>query len=211
MDGPALSYRMNMLRDGLEDWEMFLVGVDLGAEDYVRAQVDRAYTQFGAHCVDGSYDIENPPWAIDDRVMMDARRNVGRKIQHLLQPELYPDPEDPPAPVEPVAEPVAEPMTEAEPEAVTEPGTEAVTEAVAAQDVAAPETSPADIGGAPEIAPTPAAGGGDSGGSGCAAGRGPAGAPWLLLLALLVVARRSRVGYSAPPSTCATTRRISAV
>ena len=98
LDGPILSYRLKQIRDGLEDWEMFRLAVDLGAEDFTRAQVERAYTRFGDFFLEDCdhelyYCPEEQPWTLDEAVLADARAQVAAKIQHLLDPDTYPDPE----------------------------------------------------------------------------------------------------------------------
>ena len=92
LDGPVISFRMKQIRDGLEDWEMFLRAKELGVGEYTRAQVSTAYTAFG-QVVDENFDIKNPPWTLDEEVLLTARRNIAHKIQHTLYPDLYPDPE----------------------------------------------------------------------------------------------------------------------
>jgi len=49
MDGPALSYRMKMIRDGLEDWELFRMTEEQGGGPWVRTQIARAPTGASAH------------------------------------------------------------------------------------------------------------------------------------------------------------------
>jgi len=100
MDGPALSYRMKMIRDGLEDWELFRMTEEQGGGPWVRTQIARAYRRFGARFGPGYYDPEDPPWTLDDQVLHDARRQIAAKLLHLLHPEQYVDPEggDPPDP-----------------------------------------------------------------------------------------------------------------
>jgi len=97
IDGPVVSYRMKQIRDGFEDWEMFILASSLGAEEYVLEQVSTAYTAFGAPLLD-EFDYENPPWTLDENVLFQARENVALKIQYLLNPDLYPDPEPQPEP-----------------------------------------------------------------------------------------------------------------
>jgi len=100
IDGPVVTFRLKQIRDGLEDWEMFRLAEDLGAEAFTRQQVERAYTRFGYPPVvtscesDLLYCPEGPePWTLDDAVLLDARAQVARKIDHLLDPDRYPDPE----------------------------------------------------------------------------------------------------------------------
>jgi len=100
IDGPVPSYRLKEIRDGLEDWEMFRIAVDLGAEDYVRAQVARAYTRFGSflitNCSDPTdYCPDDQPWTLDETVLADVRHDVAQKILFLLHPNEYTDPEAP--------------------------------------------------------------------------------------------------------------------
>lgn len=73
LDGPIISYRMKQTRDGLEDWKMFLLASALEIEDYTRQQVSTAYTAFG-QVVDENFDIKNPPWTLDEEVLLAARR-----------------------------------------------------------------------------------------------------------------------------------------
>ena len=101
IDGPIVSYRMKQIRDGLEDWELFIMADDLGAGDYVRSQIGRVYTRFGdfawEDCAsEGLFCPERPPWSLDGDMLIDARNNVALKIQYLLHPETYADPETAP-------------------------------------------------------------------------------------------------------------------
>ena len=100
VDGPIASYRLAQIRDGLEDWELFTLAEDLGAGDYARAQVERAYRQFGTapreNCDDPlAYCDEDPPWTLDQQVMLDARWKVASKVAFLMDPDTWPDPEAP--------------------------------------------------------------------------------------------------------------------
>ncbi len=96
--GPVPSYRLKQIRDGLEDWEMFRMAAGLGAEDYVRKQVRRAYTRFGDFFLVSCsqkyfYCPEEQPWTLDERVLLDARDLVARKVMHLLNKTRHLDPE----------------------------------------------------------------------------------------------------------------------
>ena len=98
VDGPILSYRLKQVRDGFEDWEMFRLAVDLGAEDFTRSQVERAYTRFGDFFLEDCdqdlyYCPEDQPWTLDEAVLADARAQVAAKIQFILFPDEYDDPE----------------------------------------------------------------------------------------------------------------------
>lgn len=92
MDGPAVSFRMKQIRDGLEDWEMLILADRLGGGDFARAQVDTVYRKFGAP-LDENFDRENRPWEMDDEPVLAARRRIAAKVQYLLHPDEYDDPE----------------------------------------------------------------------------------------------------------------------
>ncbi len=97
IDGPVVSYRMKQIRDGLEDWEMFRLATSLGGGAWVREQIARAYTRFGAffvsNCNDvGDYCPSQQPWTLDASVVADARHQVAAEILHLLHPDQYADP-----------------------------------------------------------------------------------------------------------------------
>jgi len=159
VDGPAVSYRLKQVRDGMEDWELFLVARELGAEAYVQAQVRRAVRAQGAPLND-DFDDANRPWDLDDSVVSDARRMIALKVQFLLNPTKYADPE--PTPTPDVVESAETLPDEALPEAA-EPAPDAV--------------EPATDAGTD---PGPASGGS----SGCAsAPRAAPAAAWLPVLA----------------------------
>jgi hypothetical protein len=94
IDGPVVSYRMKQIRDGLEDWEMLNLAAKLGAKEYARKQVSTVYESFGENFTD-AFDIDNPPWTLDEKKLFEARKNIALKIQYLLHPEKYEDPEKP--------------------------------------------------------------------------------------------------------------------
>ncbi|MEW6435000.1 MAG: glycoside hydrolase domain-containing protein [Myxococcota bacterium] len=96
LDGPVVSYRLKQVRDGLEDWELFRLATRLGAEAFARQQVRRAYARFGDFFLEDCRDPklhcpERQPWTLDEDVLLDARRQVALKVQHLV----HPDPEAP--------------------------------------------------------------------------------------------------------------------
>lgn len=127
LDGPVVSYRMKQIRDGLEDWEMFLLATELGGEEYTRQQVSRAYSAFGAPLTD-KFDIQNPPWTLDENVVLDARTQIALKVQYLNHPDLYVDPEAPAV----VEEEPVEPNPEVGPEH-------------AESDLVSQDTTPSDL------------------------------------------------------------------
>ncbi len=102
IDGPIVSYRMKQIRDGLEDWEMFITLDKLGGRDYAKKQVSRAYTQFGNFFIEDceiekDYCPDREPWTLDENVLLDARKKIAEKILYLKYPTKYPDPEAPAA------------------------------------------------------------------------------------------------------------------
>ena len=178
LDGPVVSYRTKQVRDGLEDWEVFILGAELGAEEYVREQVSRAYTKFGTS-LDFNYDPAHPPWTLDESVLLDARYNIAAKVQYLTHPDLYEDPEEPETSPEEEPEPAPDSADTVEPgaEEVGEPLVEISAEVLPGQDSATADTS---------SGPEPATAG-KSGG--CAAGpSGPGASPAIVLLLTLVLA-----------------------
>jgi len=127
IDGPVVSFRMKQVRDGLEDWEMLIMASELGAEAWVREQVGSVYRKFGEP-LDDAFDISDPPWTLDEDALHTARRNIALKIQYLLHPDEYDDPESSPVPepeswwgegmidlasIDDVTGPEAEPMSDA--------------------------------------------------------------------------------------------------
>jgi hypothetical protein len=190
MDGPAVSLRLKEIRDGMEDWELFRIADALGGGGYARAQVERAFTAFG-HPLDDTFDDANRPWALDDSVMEDARRNIVLKIQYLQHPDEYADPEPPAADGVESAEAAdaadaADVPAEAAAEAVAEPSPDAVGPAPdAVADTASPHDVPvaSDVAAADSRADVAAVAA--SGGGGCVAGHASsAGSSGLFLLAL---------------------------
>jgi len=165
MDGPVFSLRMKQIRDGLEDWEMFILASSLGAEEYTRQQVARVHRKFG-ELIDEDFDIDDPPWTLDEHELLDARRQVARKIQYLLHPDLYEDPEASPVLLE---EPAIEPMAEAAD--LTELSPDALAPPESVSDCTDSESEPQ---------PTPA-----GKASGCHAGDNPGPLSLVILLAAL--------------------------
>ncbi|MBI5529359.1 MAG: DUF4091 domain-containing protein [Deltaproteobacteria bacterium] len=100
IDGPIVSYRMKQIRDGFEDWELFRMAESLGAGDFARQQVGRAYRRFGDFfAVDcdarGSYCPDRQPWTLDESLLLEVREKIALKVQYLLHPDRYDDPEAP--------------------------------------------------------------------------------------------------------------------
>ncbi len=98
IDGPIGSYRLAQIRDGLEDWELFLLAEQWDVGDYARAQVERAYRQFGTapreNCDDPlAYCDDDPPWTLEEELLLEVRWNVASKVAWAIDPGTWPDPE----------------------------------------------------------------------------------------------------------------------
>ena len=83
IDGPIPSYRLKMIRAGLQDWALFQLAAQRGLGAYARAQVARAYGQLG-----GCTECGGPPpvngsfyWSTDDALMMGIRHNIALAIE----------------------------------------------------------------------------------------------------------------------------------
>lgn len=79
IDGPIVSYRLKMIREGLEDWELFRLIEKRQRDDpeFLREQVGLAYRQLGIRR--DYYDPLNPPWTLDDAVLYDIKAKI---LQH---------------------------------------------------------------------------------------------------------------------------------
>ncbi len=186
IDGPVTSLRLKQIRDGLEDWELFRIATTLGGEGFTRTQVARAYRRLGAP-LDDAFDPASRPWTLDDGELLDARQQVALKVQYLLHPDRYEDPETPTPPETEADAGADEAAGETGPEATPEAAPEATPDAVqpeageVAQDAEAAE-------------PVPEAKGGGSDGCSAGATGGPAGFLAMLLPALVALRRRARRG-----------------
>ena len=155
IDGPVVSYRLKQIRDGLEDWELFLLAEELGAGDVVRAQVDTVYRDFG-DLLNADFVPSDPPWTLDAGALLAAREQVALKVQHLTHPERYPDPEAPepgPEVVGPEDPPTAEPMPEEAQDTVTAPETASGAEIIAGADTGTEQTKSGGCTASPHPAP----------------------------------------------------------
>lgn len=125
IDGPITSYRMKQIRDGLEDWELFIMADKAGLGDWLRTEIGRAYTKFGTpfyeDCsIEGAYcPAKGEPWTLDENVLLDVRKRVASKLQFTLHPDKYKDPDEPDEPDE---EPLPNEDIIATPEDCIEPG-----------------------------------------------------------------------------------------
>jgi hypothetical protein len=94
IDGPIPSYRLKMIRAGLQDWALFDLAEQYGLKAYARAQIEQAYSQLGgcswAGCpppVNGSWY-----WKWDDATLASARHNIAQAIinaQAMLTHHVY--------------------------------------------------------------------------------------------------------------------------
>ncbi len=103
IDGPVVSFRMKQIRDGLEDWELFIMAEKAGIGDWTRQEVSRAYRRFGdftdLDCTKEYYYCpDDEPWTMDESVLLDVRARVAAKLLFTMYPERYPDPDAPPIP-----------------------------------------------------------------------------------------------------------------
>jgi hypothetical protein len=85
IDGPIPSYRLKMVRAGLQDWALFILAERRGVGDYARAQVAQAYTQLGG-CWWQGCNIPGFYWKWDDATLSQIRRNIAQAI--LAAPPL---------------------------------------------------------------------------------------------------------------------------
>ncbi len=81
IDGPIPSYRLKMIRAGLQDWALFKLADQRGLTSYARAQVGQAYSQLGACDWSGCAPTNGQfYWKADDVLMMQIRRNIALAI-----------------------------------------------------------------------------------------------------------------------------------
>ncbi len=184
--GPVVSYRLKQIRDGLEDWEMLILASSLGAEEYAREKVSTVYSAFGVPLTD-KIELSDVPFTLSDAELLEVRRLVAMKVQHLSHPDKYPDPDAPPP-------------VEVGPEQGDDCGSDVCAADAVADDVATVETVGEPDGGVTgdtaQVDTLPTSG---SKGGGCSSGPE---APWspaalLLMLISLVVLRRRRSGAAA--------------
>ncbi len=81
MDGPVPSFRLKMLRTGLQDWALFHLADTLGLGDMARQQVSQAYGQLGGCSYSGCpAPAAGFYWKTDEDVMATIRRTVAQAI-----------------------------------------------------------------------------------------------------------------------------------
>jgi len=79
MDGPVPSYRLKVIRQGLQDWSLFQLAESRGYAEDARAEVSRVYGQFGGCEWEGCPDPVNGEffWLTDAALMDEVRHNVA--------------------------------------------------------------------------------------------------------------------------------------
>jgi len=98
MDGPVVSYRMKQIRDGLEDWELFILADKAGIGEWVRNEMTKVYRRFGnfmeLDCeVENYYCPDDEPWTLDENELLEVRSRIAAKLLFTLYPDRYPDPD----------------------------------------------------------------------------------------------------------------------
>jgi hypothetical protein len=85
IDGPVPSYRLKVIRAGLQDWAMFKLTGQRGCGTYVCDQVARAYGQLGRYEWSGCPPIVNGQflWENDGALLDNVRHNIAMKILGL--------------------------------------------------------------------------------------------------------------------------------
>jgi hypothetical protein len=81
MDGPIPSYRLKIVRNGLQDWALFNLADSLKLTSTVQAQVSTVYGQFGA-CTDSTCPplVSGFMWKDNETAMNAARAAVAAAI-----------------------------------------------------------------------------------------------------------------------------------
>ncbi|MFN8598691.1 MAG: DUF4091 domain-containing protein, partial [Anaerolineae bacterium] len=82
LDGPVPSYRLKVIRAGLQDWALFKLAEQRGYGGYARDQVARAYGQLGRCEWSGCPPLVNGQflWKNDGALLDNIRHNIALKI-----------------------------------------------------------------------------------------------------------------------------------
>lgn len=85
IDGPVPSYRLKVIRAGLQDWALFKLAEQRGFGAYARDQVARAYGQLGRCEWSGCPPLVNGQflWKNDGALLDSVRHNIALKILGL--------------------------------------------------------------------------------------------------------------------------------
>ncbi|MEI6778908.1 MAG: glycoside hydrolase domain-containing protein [Chloroflexales bacterium] len=82
IDGPVPSYRLKIVRAGLQDWALFKLAEQRGLATYARAQVAQVYGQMGGCTWQGCPPPVNGHffWSADGTAMQTVRHNIAQAI-----------------------------------------------------------------------------------------------------------------------------------
>jgi hypothetical protein len=81
IDGPIPSYRLKMIRAGMQDWALLALADQEGLTGYARSQVKRVHGQLGACYWSGCTPVNGKfLWKTNDALMAKVRRNIARAI-----------------------------------------------------------------------------------------------------------------------------------
>lgn len=83
IDGPIPSYRLKMIRQGLQDWALFRMADEKGLTAFVQTQVATVYSQFGGT---DSTQGGKAYWKTDEGAMAAARRAVVEQLTGAASP-----------------------------------------------------------------------------------------------------------------------------
>jgi hypothetical protein len=94
IDGPIPSYRLKLIRSGLQDWALFKLAEQRGIGDYARQQVARVYGQFGGCEWSGCPAPVNGQffWKADPALMDEVRHNIAMRLSVNLAPNIPTNP-----------------------------------------------------------------------------------------------------------------------
>jgi Domain of unknown function (DUF4091) len=79
IDGPIPSYRLKMIRAGLQDWALFGLADRYGLKSYVRTQVGTAYNQLGG-CAWSGCTVPAWYWTWDETTLQLVRHTIAESI-----------------------------------------------------------------------------------------------------------------------------------
>jgi hypothetical protein len=86
VDGPIPSYRLKMIRAGLQDWALFALADELGLGDFARQEVGRVYGQFHGCAWQGcAPPISGFYWTTDDQLMDEIRQAIAEAVMAELR------------------------------------------------------------------------------------------------------------------------------
>jgi hypothetical protein len=81
VDGPIPTYRLKMIREGLQDWALLALADQHGLTAYARAQVDQAYSQLGGCDWVGCEPVNGEwYWRSDPALLQQIRHSIATAI-----------------------------------------------------------------------------------------------------------------------------------